>query len=609
MKKLLLLFLLFLPLTACSQKTNDGASTGAIQAGEGKDKEYIYEDKDQNKYQYSVLDEREREICIHYIYAKTPEVKVPSQIGEYRVIRVGQYICEVDENFAVDVNNNIQSLKFSPGIKEIGDRAFVDNKGMLQEVDLGTVEKIGEDAFAGNPEMELEKNYASPLSTITWSNSLREIGNGAFYRASIKELSLPKRVYLVGENAFSKCEKLAKVKIVNPAVELKDFAFGSSAITDLQLPEQLTGKIGMDCFCNTKIQTLKWPELQEKDSKNIGVGAFSRCKNLQKVIFPEKQKHIYIANGVFGECKKLKNLTFPETTEKVTYRTNLYADNYPHSCKSLTILGKDTVLKGIKIGTGEGELLTVGKVIAPAGSLALQYAKKAKRIVKISEKILKDKEWGGDGDLLPEYYMEKGQVIYGKMRTQTGDGKDSPERQKDSLQQKCKKIKGEEIDVELPSLLYASESVAVILDESSIIVYNLTERTVSDIVLLKGNDKIGDIFLQGDKASRVYADADGKYIYIREIRGNNHYQYELGTGKIKKIKKIEDKTFFDSYIPVLKSQYLAGEGEAWHLCGDTGIQIGEKDFLYLINKSFKTLEGLTLVRCGENDKAEIPVWD
>lgn len=359
---------------------------GALKTEVVGDVEHYFTDKAGNNYTYSIIGEKDKSICLHHIATKQSEFTIPAQIDGWKVVRVGQFYAELSENPAVDINHNIRALTFSPGIKEIGESAFAEDeeaKGVLSAVDLGTVGKIR---------------------------------NSAFANSSLEKLSLPRSVYEVGENAFSECENLKEVTVANPAIELKDGAFGSSGIENLELPKRMTGKIGAWCFDNIAIRTLRWPEFSKKDAKNIDTGAFSWCKALTKVVFPENQEHIYIENGVFGECKKLTELTFPKTTGKVTYRTNLYADNYKHSCKTLNILGKDTELKGITTAKEDYELLTVGEIKAPAGSKAIKYAKKAKRMVKISEKLLNDKEWGGDGEILPEYYMESGEVVYGKMK-------------------------------------------------------------------------------------------------------------------------------------------------------------------------------------------------
>lgn len=157
-------------------------------------------------------------------------------------------------------------------------------------------------------------------------------------------------------------------------------------------------------------------------------------------------------------------------------------------------------------------------------------------------------------------------------------------------------------------LLYVTESTAIILDESAIVVYDLREKKVSDVVLLRNNDVMGDIFLQGDKASSISVSEDGRFVYIQKIIGEGGYRYNLETKVTEPYKRKETEPVFDSYEPVRKEWYLAGIEKKWYLCGDEGIRINQKKFMYLINTDFTTLEGLTLVSCEGEVKEKIPVW-
>lgn len=181
-------------------------------------------------------------------------------------------------------------------------------------------------------------------------------------------------------------------------------------------------------------------------------------------------------------------------------------------------------------------------------------------------------------------------------------------KDKKSLQKKCQKVKKTKIGVSPSSLLYATESIAIILDESAIVVYDLREKKVSDVVLLRNNDVMGDIFLQGDKASSISVSEDGRFVYIQKIIGEGGYRYNLETKVTEPYKRKETEPVFDSYESVRKKWYLTGFEKKWYLCGDEGIRINQKKFMYLINTDFTTLKGLTLVLCEGKEKQKIPVW-
>lgn len=181
-------------------------------------------------------------------------------------------------------------------------------------------------------------------------------------------------------------------------------------------------------------------------------------------------------------------------------------------------------------------------------------------------------------------------------------------KDKESLQKKCQKVKKTKIGVSPSRLLYVTESTAIILDECAIVVFDLGENNVSDIVLLRDNDVMGDIFLQGDKASSISVSEDGRFVYIQKIIGEGGYRYNLETKVTEPYKRKETEPVFDSYESVRKKWYLTGFEKKWYLCGDEGIRINQKKFMYLINTDFTTLKGLTLVLCEGKEKQKIPVW-
>lgn len=69
--------------------------------------------------------------------------------------------------------------------------------------------------------------------------------------------------------------------------------------------------------------------------------------------------------------------------------------------KILHFLGEETELAGCPYARGDGEyeFITVGKIIAPKGAKAIQYARKAKRIRKLSPKIRRQIKQGMSEDV------------------------------------------------------------------------------------------------------------------------------------------------------------------------------------------------------------------
>lgn len=92
---------------------------------------------------------------------------------------------------AFDTYNELHSLKFGKGLKEIGSYAF--SGCDLYNLTLpDSVKKIGEGAFS----------YNASLSKVNLGKGVEEIGEIAFYECSMMSVSIPKNVKTIGKKAF-----------------------------------------------------------------------------------------------------------------------------------------------------------------------------------------------------------------------------------------------------------------------------------------------------------------------------------------------------------------------------------------------------------------------
>ncbi|MFR0848565.1 MAG: hypothetical protein ACLSG9_11820 [Eubacterium sp.] len=104
----------------------------------------------------------------------------------------------------------------------------------------------------------------------------------------------------------------------------------------------------------------------------------------------------------------MTKLTFPASTKKVVYGDNYYARNYKKSPAELVFLGKDTELKPgsesyyLKDGDDDNKhwIISVGKIVAPRNSKAIQKAKNVWKIKKLT--------YGQMDELNGEYENEQG---------------------------------------------------------------------------------------------------------------------------------------------------------------------------------------------------------
>lgn len=157
---------------------------------------------------------------------------------------------EYDEDkitsFGTCVFENCSSLKSVtvPGVvTTIGSKDFVGCTSLEEVILCDGVTKVENDAFRN-----------SPVNSLSLPNTLREIGDYAFYSNALTgKLVIPEGVEKIGALAFA-APQLFKVE---------------GGITELELPSSLVS-IGALAFYSAKLPTLDIP----KNVKSIGVGAF-----------------------------------------------------------------------------------------------------------------------------------------------------------------------------------------------------------------------------------------------------------------------------------------------------------------------------------------------
>lgn len=130
------------------------------------------------------------------------------------------------------VSDNFPNLKegYLPDpIREIGKDAFSNygyKGGQLEKVYLNdNIEKIGENAFVGNPK----------LSNIRLPKNLKSIGKDAFYECKgLEHIEIPPSVTYIGEGAFFKCKGLERIEIPISVTYIGKCAFWETGIKDVK---------------------------------------------------------------------------------------------------------------------------------------------------------------------------------------------------------------------------------------------------------------------------------------------------------------------------------------------------------------------------------------
>ena len=156
----------------------------------------------------------------------------------------------------------VQEVVMSGGISVIDEGAFKNCKDLKQVIFPMSLREIGNNAFDG----------CENLITAALPITIEQIGKYAFANTALKNISIPKSVYWIGEGAYADCKRLNNVVIPDNIISIPDKMFkGCECLTEIQLSESVDS-IGSNAFegC-TSLETLVIPEAV----KNIGENAFA----------------------------------------------------------------------------------------------------------------------------------------------------------------------------------------------------------------------------------------------------------------------------------------------------------------------------------------------
>ena len=154
-------------------------------------------------------------------------------------------------------------------VKEIGERAFAENRTIANIRIPNTVTTIGDEAFA----------LCGRLRAVAIPSSVTSIGKNAFEYTGIISATLSKNLTSIGEGAFYNCIQLRSIEIPEGVTVIPNSAFGAcAALTEVRLP--------------STIQTIE-------------EHAFQACMALTAVIIPRTVEKINFGRSAFGGCTKL----------------------------------------------------------------------------------------------------------------------------------------------------------------------------------------------------------------------------------------------------------------------------------------------------------------
>ncbi len=170
------------------------------------------------------------------------------------------------------------------------------------------------------------------IRSVKLPSTLKEIGNEAFKKTTITEVTIPASTKVVQGSAFADCPNLTKA------------TFAASSMDEIQ-----------GCFMRCpKLQSVTFPAALSKD---MSYDMFRDCKSLTTVVLPKNLRKL--SKNMFNGCKSLTKLTVPTTVTKIDNGafagcslTSLYLPNVTeiselafYNCKTLKSITVNSTLK------------------------------------------------------------------------------------------------------------------------------------------------------------------------------------------------------------------------------------------------------------------------
>ena len=193
----------------------------------------------------------------------------------------------------------ITSIDLPESLRTIGNGAFYYCSSPTTLIIPNSVTTIGDGAFCG----------WKGITNLVIPNSVSSIGGSAFGDCSnMVSVHIPDSLSYISAYVFSNCTSLASITIPDSVSEIGEFAFNNcKKLTSIVFPENLY-KIYWRAFygCSGLRQIDMGTGL-----KQIGGEAFATCNSLRDVIIGESVE--YIGSGAFQECNNLRSVTMPSS--------------------------------------------------------------------------------------------------------------------------------------------------------------------------------------------------------------------------------------------------------------------------------------------------------
>ncbi len=151
------------------------------------------------------------------------------------------------------------------------------------------------------------KKYQGESVDVVIPDNVIEIRKDAFKDLRLRNITIPRSVQYIEENAFQACKTVESITISDGVTEIGEEWFaGCTSLQSVVIPDSVT-RIGKRAFsgCSSVVSVLIPDSMTE-----IGERAFSGCSSLTSITLPKNLTSI--GDFAFSDCAALINVELPE---------------------------------------------------------------------------------------------------------------------------------------------------------------------------------------------------------------------------------------------------------------------------------------------------------
>ncbi len=161
----------------------------------------------------------------------------------------------LDDNGTFTISGNGEMFDYDTWEEKAPAPPWSDKHALIKRVVIEEgITRIGNEAFRG----------CENLTDVTFSNSLIEIGNGAFMFTNLSKVIIPDTVKKIDWNCFAYCFNLNEIYIGKNVEYIGDHSFaGNKSLTSINIPESVA-YIGGTAFTESNLNTIYYEGSKEQ---------------------------------------------------------------------------------------------------------------------------------------------------------------------------------------------------------------------------------------------------------------------------------------------------------------------------------------------------------